>query len=251
MKIFNRELKEYEDVPEVHQIAESEEETAGAESRLYEKFDMPTDGDFIWIPNGSNDRIMKNYLTKNGNPITNISYVEAFNLIQEIKKITGKKYRLPTLYEIVKTYYEPCDEQFDDSVERMAELTADIIIDGKEIVRTPANLEIVSGGLKIDGTRHKIDLKISRSSFDDISGYVKKWNKWGLPEKLYFFNKERSEIKDPAVIWKVDEDAGTETRVVIRSSVVEDGYMTILGDLSKGPSYHTSDMSLRLVEVVA
>ncbi len=219
MKIFNKDIAAYEREPEVRHVAEDESDrTIDIDIDLV---DMPYEYEFIQIPN-SGHKISTDYLGIDGETIVTKTYAETLDIIKKINEYSSDKYRLPMLPELTSTYFGIDDKDFKNSITRR-EYTMDII----RLSYSSAFEE----GLG-DEIFRKTDIWIDQfgdiqGTFDDgmpieipgKSGFVKKWNEWGLPKKIGRITTLRRPVYYKAPDRKDDKVLAASSRPVIRDWV--------------------------------
>ncbi len=165
MKIFHKDLEEYDHSKEAVRLRNE-----------IKSIRFPTYGDFIQIP-GSENRIMKEYLSLENGPISNKNYVQFHKLIKMINKKFDKTYRLPHFSELKNTYFKSGNELFRKSFEQGGEWLNEIIVEGRHIVKDPALPKLVAGKFEFEGEKKPIKLA-------ERSGWPEKLNEFDYPEDI-------------------------------------------------------------------
>ena len=195
----------------------------------FDKCDIPDESDFISIPN-SNRKIMKGYLSLNGETIVNTNYVQFHDLIKEMNLVTKKQFRMPYFAEAVNTYYNSKNEDFKKTFQNKAEWLDEIVsIDEQWIMRSPANARFVEDEFKYDGTKEK--MKIAKED-----GYFKKVNAYGYPETI----QSDKPKNNPLYLWQ-----NNNTNPVLRCWASAGGCPD--ASVNRAASLSASDLSARLV----
>ncbi len=196
MKIFNRELADYEKEPKIKTIDE-------------DALDVDKPFNFLTIPN-SNNLMMEGYLTVDGEEIE-LNYIDMHFAIRSLNLASERKFRLPYVEEMM-TMYNRDDSSFRES---LADKTKESIVNKKEwlnevlhyktkppgpmIYRDPIRIRKVEGGCHIE-------CEIGKSLITRAPkpiGFVKKIGVWGYPT---VFRDPRDLPLEADIFWSIKPD---------------------------------------------
>ncbi len=192
MKIFNRDINEFEKAPEVKPVEKIVP---------FEELRKVTYSEFVKIPGSDNEIMVERLRTRTGVTIKK-TYVDILNFVEIINEHLSDRYRLPYLEELATTYQYSfrnfyVDEKKYDAYRKSmahsddAELTGEIISKNKYLIRDPVNAGVPD---KPKITGDKVPIKLANKA-----GFFHKLNEFGYPETVSEF---KTEDADYWVYWK-------------------------------------------------